>query len=79
MSEKYEKKQAFEFCEIRNIMVRLNVIQSTILMPDLVNAEIKLVPIECNREDDCKSKRIRCIVFDRDGLDPCPEAWRDRT
>lgn len=76
MSEKYEKKYSYEFCEIRNIMVRLNVIQSTILMPDLVNAEIKLVPVDCNNRDECKSRGIKCIVFDDDGQDPCPQAWK---
>ena len=76
MSEKYEKKQAYEFCEIRNVMVRLNVVQSTILMPDLVSAELKLVPIDCNMADDCKNRGIKCIVFDRGGMDPCPGAWK---
>lgn len=71
MSEKYEKKQVYQFCEKRNLMVKRIVIQSTVVMPDLVNAEIKLVPIECNLENSCKEKRIRCIVFDPDGDDPC--------
>lgn len=76
MPEKYEKKQAYEFCEIRNTMVRLDIIQATVQMPDLAHAELRLVPIGCNRIEDCKRDRIRCIVYDPDGIDPCPEAWK---
>lgn len=75
MSEKYEKKQAYEFCEIRNVMVCMDVIQSTIHMPDFVNAEVKLIPISCNQQKSCKEKGIKCIVFDKCGIDPCPDAW----
>lgn len=76
MSEKYEKKLAYEFCEIRNTMVRLEVIQATVQMPDMAQAELRLVPVGCNRIEDCKRDRIHCIVYDPDGTDPCPEAWR---
>ena len=76
MSEKYEKKPIYEFCEIRKVMVRLEVIQATFRMPDLAHAEVKLVPVGCNRSSECKRRGIRCIVFDPDGLDPCPEVWK---
>lgn len=76
MTEKFERKQTYEFCEIRNTMVRLDVIQATVMMPDRAQAELKLVPVDCNRADDCKREHIRCIVFDPDGQDPCPEAWK---
>ena len=58
-------------------MVRLDVIQATVRMPDMVEAEVRLVPTDCNRAKDCKREGIRCIVYDKDGgLDPCPEAWK---
>jgi hypothetical protein len=76
MSEKYEKKQIYEFCEIRNTMVRLDVIQATAISPDLVHSEARLAPVDCNRAADCKREGIRCVVFDKDGRDPCPEAWK---
>ncbi|MCL5103454.1 MAG: hypothetical protein M1133_04990 [Armatimonadetes bacterium] len=76
MTEKFEKKETYEFCGIRNVMVRLEVIQATAMMPDLVHAEAKLMPVACNRAPDCKLERIRCIVYDSAGLDPCPELWK---
>ena len=76
MSEKYEKKPIYEFCGIRKIMVRLEVIQATVMMPDMVHAEVRLVPVDCNRAAECKRKRISCLVYDREGLDPCPEVWK---
>ena len=75
MSEKYDKKQVYEFCGIRHIMVRLDVIQATVRMPDHVHAEMKLVPVDCNRAKDCKRDGINCLVNDPNGPDPCPEAW----
>lgn len=77
MSEKYDKKQAYEFCSIRNLMVRLEVIQATIRMADYAHAEIKLVPVDCNRAKDCMQSGIKCLVYDSDGLDPCPDAWNN--
>jgi len=76
MTEKYEKKPIYEFCETRKVMVRLEVIQATVRMPDHVHAELRLVPVGCNRAEGCKRDGIRCLVYDRDGLDPCPEAWK---
>lgn len=76
MNEKYEKKQAYEFCLIRNMMVRLDVIQATVMMPDMAQAEVKLVPVDCNRASDCKKQGLRCMVYDPDGADPCPEVWK---
>lgn len=76
MPDKYEKKQAYEFCEIRNMMVQLDVIQATVQMPDLAHAEMKLIPVDCNRAEDCKRNGISCMVFDTSGNDPCPDAWR---
>lgn len=75
MSDRYEKKESFQFCRIRNTMVRLEVIQATVGMPDRVHAELRLMPVGCNRSSECRAQRIRCIVYDRDGEDPCPEAW----
>lgn len=75
MADRYEKKESFQFCRIRNTMVRLEVIQATVGMPDLVRAEMKLMPVGCNRSAECKRQKIRCIVYDRLGEDPCPEAW----
>lgn len=77
MFEKYAKKQAYEFCRLRNLVVRLDVVQSTVTMPDQVSSEIQLVPLDCNQAKECKRRSIRCIVFDKDGEDPCPEAWRN--
>jgi hypothetical protein len=76
MSEKYEKKTLYEYCETRKLMVRLEVIQSTVRMPDLVHAEVKLMPVDCNRADECKREGISCLVYDHEGLDPCPEVWK---
>lgn len=78
MTEKYEKRQAYEFCELRNQMVRLDVIQVTVRMPDHVHAEKRLVPVGCNRSRDCRRENVRCIVYDPDGRDPCPDAWRNQ-
>ena len=44
MSEKYEKKTLYEYCETRKLMVRLEAIQSTVMMPDLVHAEVGRQP-----------------------------------
>ena len=77
MSERYEKRQTYEFCEICGLMVRLDVIQATVRVQDYVHAEVRLVPVDCNRAENCKEKNIRCIVFDRGGKDPCPDAWKD--
>ena len=74
--ERFRKKQVFEFCEIKNIMVRLDVIQSTARMPDFVHAEAKLMPVGCNNARGCRREGVRCIVFDRNGQDPCPEVWK---
>jgi len=76
VSEKYEKKTLYEYCGIRKLMVRLEVIQSTVRMPDSVHAEVKLLPVDCNRASACRSDGISCIVYDREGLDPCPEVWK---
>lgn len=76
MPEKFQKKQVYEFCEIRNTMVRLDVIQATVRMPDFVHAEVKLVPVDCNRARDCRREGVRCIVYDPAGQDPCPGAWK---
>jgi len=76
MQERFEKRQIYEFCEIRKTMVRLDVIQSTVTMPDMAQAEVKLVPTDCNRARDCKREGIKCIVYDRDGSDPCPGLWK---
>ena len=75
MYEKYGKKQTYQFCEIRNTMVQLEVIQSTATMPDLVHAEARLVPVACNRSKQCRDDGVRCMVFDPDGADPCPGVW----
>lgn len=77
MFEKYSKKQAYEFCRLRNIVVRLDVVQSTVMMPDQSSAEVQLVPLDCNQASECKRRKIKCIVFDSGGEDPCPEAWRN--
>ena len=76
MQERFEKRQLYEFCEIRKTMVRLDVIQSTDTMPDMAQAEVKLVPTDCNRAKDCKREGIKCIVYDRNGSDPCPGLWK---
>lgn len=76
MRDKYQKKEAFEYCEIRKTMVRLEVIQATVAMPDFAHAELRLMPVGCNLAAECKQRGIRCTVYDPDGLDPCPEAWR---
>ena len=76
MSEVYRKKTIYEFCQIRRLMVRLKVIQATVGMPDMAHAEVNLVPIGCNRADACKKDGVRCVVFDPNGSDPCPEAWK---
>ena len=76
MHEKYKKKQTYEFCNIRKMMVKLDVIQATVRMPDWAQAEVKLVPVACNQQNDCKKRGIKCIVYDQDGTDPCPEAWK---
>ncbi len=76
MSEIYRKKTIYEFCLIRGLMVRLEVIQATVSMPDMAYAEVNLVPIDCNQADVCKKEGIRCVVFDPAGEDPCPEAWK---
>ncbi|MCE5321679.1 hypothetical protein LLG46_00020 [bacterium] len=74
--EKYDKKQIYEYCQIRSIMVRLDVIRVTATMPDYVHAEVNLLPVGCNRAEDCRREGIRCIVYDKHGSDPCPEAWK---
>ncbi len=77
MSERYGKGQIYEFCRTRNMMVRLSVIKSRVSMPDMVEADIVLVPIGCNREEDCKLRGLRCFVYDKDhGIDPCPDVWK---
>ncbi len=76
MSEKYEKKIIYEYCGIRKMMVRLEVIQHTVVMPDQVHAEVRLAPLDCDRAPECKRRRISCVVYDREGLDPCPEVWK---
>ena len=75
MSEKYEKKDTYQFCRIKNLMVRIAVIQATVQMPDMAHAEIRLVPADCSRAVTCKQEKIRCIVYDKGGEDPCPDAW----
>jgi len=76
VTEKYQKRTIFEFCEIRKMMVRLEVIQSTVTMPDMVHAEVKLLPVNCDRAAECKRRGINCLVYDRGGLDPCPGLWK---
>ncbi|MCE5198484.1 MAG: hypothetical protein ABFD54_08855 [Armatimonadota bacterium] len=68
--EKYGKRQTYEFCTIRNTMVRLEMIHITETMPDYVHAQSDLLPVSCNRQSDCKHEGIRCIVFDQQGRDP---------
>ena len=75
MPEKYEKKPIYEFCLIRKTMVRLETIHSAVSMPDGAQAEMKLMPVDCNRASDCKREGISCIFYDLNGIDPCPEAW----
>lgn len=74
--EKFEKKTLYEYCETRRMMVRLEVIQSTVIMPDLVHAEVRLAPADCNRSSECKKMKISCLVYDNEGRDPCPGLWR---
>lgn len=77
MHEHYGKRQIYEFCRTRKLMVRLDVIQSRLQMPDMVEAEIALEPVGCNCEEDCKLRGIRCLVYDKeDGIDPCPDVWK---
>lgn len=76
MPDKYEKKYIYEFCGLRNTMVRLQVIRATVRMPDWACAEVDLVPVDCNRAADCRREGIKCVVYDPAGQDPCPEAWR---
>ncbi len=73
--EKYEKKQTFQYCEIKNVMVQLEVIQSTATLPDLVNALAKLVPVGCDRAVRCRKDGVSCRVYDPNGTDPCPGIW----
>jgi len=75
LMEKYDKKLSYEFCELRNLMVRLEVIQVTVRMPDLAHAQLRLVPTNCNCADDCRRKGVKCLVYDPQGQDPCPDAW----
>ncbi len=75
MGEKFDKKEIYEFCTIRNLMVKLEVIRATAHMPDYVNAEARLMPVGCNRMDECKKKSVNCMVYIKGGTDPCPEAW----
>lgn len=75
MADKYEKKETYQFCEIRGAMVRLEVIRATVAMPDQVHAEMRLMPVGCNRSAECRREGVRCIVYDPDGQDPCPDAW----
>ncbi len=76
MSEKYEKRTLYEYCETRKVMVKLEVIQSTVVMPDMVHAEVKLAPVDCTRSSECRRMGISCLVYDAEGLDPCPGLWR---
>lgn len=76
MSEIYRKKTIYEYCRIRGLMVRLEVVQADVRMPDLAHAEVNLIPIGCDRADACRRGGTRCLVFDPDGDDPCPEAWK---
>lgn len=76
MTEHYGKKQVYEFCRTLNVMVRLDVIKSRLRMPDMVEADMVLVPVGCNRQEDCKLRGLKCFVYDKDdGVDPCPDAW----
>lgn len=76
MQERFEKKTLYEFCETRKIMVRLEAIQSTVTMPDMVQAEVKLLPVGCNYSSECRRRGIHCLVFDPGGIDPCPGLWK---
>lgn len=76
MHERYNRKQTYEFCSIRKMMVRLDVIQATVQMPDWAQADVRLVPVGCSRQKECRKRGIKCIVYDPDGVDPCPEAWK---
>lgn len=77
MKEEFGKRQIYEFCGTKKQMVRLDVIQSRITMPDLAQAEMVLVPIGCNREEQCRREGIKCLVYDKDhGVDPCPDVWK---
>jgi diketogulonate reductase-like aldo/keto reductase len=74
--ERFEKRTLYEFCETRKLMVRLLAIQSTVIMPDMVQAEIKLLPVDCNLAAECRRNGIRCLVYDPLGIDPCPGLWK---
>lgn len=73
--EKFDKKTTYEYCEIKNVMVELEVIRSTAMLPDMVHAEAKLLPVKCNRADRCRRDRVNCLVIEPRGIDPCPGAW----
>jgi len=76
--EQYDKKEVYEYCELRRLMVRLIVIRSTVSMDDFVQAELKLLPIDCSNASNCKRAGVSCIVFDQNGRDPCRQEWRDQ-
>ncbi len=76
MRERFEKTTLYEFCEIRRLVVRLEAIQSTMVMPDTVHAEVKLLPVDCSRAGECKTRGISCLVYDKNGIDPCPGLWK---
>jgi hypothetical protein len=80
MTEHYGKRQVYEFCRTREMMVRLDVIKSRLRMPDMVETEMVLVPVGCNRQEDCKLRGLKCLVYDKDhGIDPCPDAWNSES
>jgi hypothetical protein len=76
MSERFEKKTTYQFCGLRNLMVQLEIVQSTAVLEDMVHAHAKIAPVSCGRQNECRRMGVRCIVYDRDGQDPCPEVWK---
>ncbi len=76
MSEQLGKGQIYEYCRTRGQMVRLDVIRSRISMPDGTQTDMIISPTGCNREEQCRREKIRCLVYVENGIDPCPDAWK---
>ena len=75
-AEKFAKKQTYQFCEIRNAMVQLEVIQSTATMPDLVHAEARLVPVGVqSRPSSARAMESAALSSTQTALIPCPGIW----
>ncbi len=76
MDERYGRRQIYEFCRTRRQMVRLDVVLSSVTMPDMSQADIVLSPTGCSHEQQCRSRGIRCLVYVHNGIDPCPDLWK---